>query len=120
MNLSRDHCALLLELSCQPHQALHGRVVYRPVGPANIKLYCEALMANRLVFQNVLHGMQQHTVSIEQGLHGSYRMLSLPVQCICLAEATPARLLGQDVEHLGLMLNVVRAMQGSSQHRLHT
>jgi hypothetical protein len=75
MNLSRDHCALLLELSCQPHQALHGResnrrkrVVYRPVGPANIKLYCEALMANRLMFHNVLHGMQQHTVSIELGL----------------------------------------------------
>jgi exonuclease III len=75
-NLSHDHCAMLLELSFQhPSQASHGRessnrkrVVYRPVGPANIKLYCEALQDNRLLFQNVLLGMQQQSLSIEQGL----------------------------------------------------
>jgi hypothetical protein len=72
-NLSHDHCALLLELIFRPpppstESSTRRRVVYRPVGPANVKLYCEALRDNRLAFQNVMHGMQQHTLSVEQGL----------------------------------------------------
>jgi hypothetical protein len=44
------------------------RVVYRPVGAANVKLYCDALRNNRFSFQEILHGMQCQSTSIEQGL----------------------------------------------------
>ena len=90
-SLSHDHCIISLQLSLLPHQHVTGagvnrkRVVYRPVGPANIKLYCDALRENRVTFQNVLLDMQQQFLSIEQGLQ---RLADIVVAC---AKRVPRR-----------------------------
>jgi hypothetical protein len=61
-------------------------------GPANIQLCCEALLGNRSLLKDVLHGMQQQTLSIEQGLQ---QLSDIVITCAkhmprsCLAQATP-------------------------------
>jgi hypothetical protein len=91
-SMSTDHCPLSLQLALQPsHHAIavgmpqRRPIVYRPVGPANTALYCEALSMQRPAFQQVLRDMQGHVISIAQGLQ---QLTDIVVHCLCQAHAS--------------------------------
>jgi exonuclease III len=84
-NLSHDHCPISLQLALQPQRVAladvrsHSRrVVYRPVGPVNTAAYCHALSSTSHAFRQVLRDMQEHSISIEQGLQ---RLSDIVVTC---------------------------------------